>query len=127
MPLVRISVRAGKPPAWIRAVGDSVHQAMVDSIGVPLDGKFQLFHEHADAAFTFDTGFRGVKRTSDLVVIQITLNQGRPVELKKALYARMAELLAKSPGVRKEDVLISLVEVPKENWSWGNGEATYAT
>jgi hypothetical protein len=46
--------------------------------------------------------------------------------MKKALYARMAELLAASPGLRREDLLVSLVEVSKENWSFGNGVAQYA-
>jgi hypothetical protein len=34
-------------------------------------------------------------------------------------------LLAESPGVRPEDVMINLVEVLPENWSFGHGEAQY--
>jgi hypothetical protein len=29
-------------------------------------------------------------------------------------------------GHRREDVFIGLVEVARENWSFGNGEAQYA-
>lgn len=57
---------------------------------------------------------------------QITLNAGRSVEQKRALYARIVALLAENPGIRPQDVLINLVEVPRENWSFGSGEAQYA-
>jgi phenylpyruvate tautomerase PptA (4-oxalocrotonate tautomerase family) len=60
------------------------------------------------------------------MVIQITANDTRTVEQKKALYKGIAERLSKSPGVRTQDILINLVEVKKENWSFGNGEAQYA-
>ncbi len=126
MPLVRISLRTGKDPGTIRAIADGVHDAMVATVNVPKDDRFQLVTEHGAEGFVYDPGYLGVKRTDDLVVIQITLNQGRTVEMKKALYARIAENLAKNPGLRKEDVFINLVEVPKENWSFGNGIAQYA-
>jgi 4-oxalocrotonate tautomerase family enzyme len=60
-------------------------------------------------------------------MIQITMNTGRTTEMKKALYKRIAELLNEELGIRKEDVLVNLVEVAKENWSFGNGEAQYAS
>jgi 4-oxalocrotonate tautomerase len=66
-------------------------------------------------------------RTKNLVMIQITLSEGHTLEVRKALFRRIADLLHEEAGIRKEDVLINLVEVAKENWSFGNGEAQYAT
>ncbi|HSD21236.1 MAG TPA: tautomerase family protein [Anaeromyxobacter sp.] len=126
MPLVRISLRAGKPAAHRIAIADAVHRAMVETINVPAQDRFQIVTEHDAAGLIYDPSYLGISRTDDLVVVQITLNAGRTVEMKKALYARIAELLATSPGVRREDVLVSLVEVAKENWSFGNGVAQYA-
>lgn len=126
MPFVRISLREGKPPAWRKAISDGVYEAMLAAINVPAGCRFQVITEHPADGFIYDPGYRGISRTDDLVVIQVTMNQGRSVELKQAFYARIAENLARNPGLRKEDVLISLVEVPKENWSFGNGLATYA-
>jgi 4-oxalocrotonate tautomerase len=83
--------------------------------------------EHGADGLLYDPGYLGIKRTDDVVLIQVTLNQGRSLDLKKAFYARVAANLAKSPGLRKEDVFINLVEVPNENWSFGKGEAQYAT
>ncbi len=60
-------------------------------------------------------------------MIQITLNEGRTTEMKKALYKSIAEGLHQKLQVPMGDVLISLVEVKKENWSFGNGIAQYAT
>lgn len=127
MPLVRISLLEGQPKSQHMRIGDCVHRAMVETINVPPLDRFQIITEHNAADFVFDPSYLSIARTSGLVMIQITLNTGRTLEMKKALYKRIAELLNVEAGVRKEDVLINLVEVPKENWSFGNGEAQYAT
>jgi 4-oxalocrotonate tautomerase len=126
MPLVRIAVREGKSAAYRAAVGEGVHRALIETMNVPALDRFQVITEHAAGGLVYDPSYLGIARTDDLVVIQITLNAGRTVEMKRALYARIADLLAAAPGVRREDVLVSLVEVAKENWSFGNGIAQYA-
>lgn len=126
MPLVRISLLAGKPESYLQKVGDVVHRSMMETINVPAQDRFQLITEHSKAQFIYDPSYLNIRRSDDLIMIQITLNQGRTTEMKKALYKRIAELLENELNLRKEDVLISLVEVPKENWSFGNGEAQYA-
>jgi phenylpyruvate tautomerase PptA (4-oxalocrotonate tautomerase family) len=126
MPLIRISLQEGKPRTTIQKISDAVHRAMVETISVPPLDRFQVITEHSKDHLVYDPEYLNVKRTDEIVFIQITLNQGRSLELKKALYARIAELLHQETGLRKEDVLINLVEVPKENWSFGNGVAQYA-
>jgi len=126
MPLVRISLREGKPAAYRKAVGDAVHQAMVEAINVPPLDRFQVITEHKPDGLIYDAEYLGIRRTDEVVFIQITLNAGRALELKKALYARIVDLLKQNPGVRPEDVFINLTEVPRENWSFGNGVAQYA-
>ena len=126
MPLVRISLIAGKPEVYLQKVGDVVHRAMVETINVPAQDRFQLITEHSKSQFIYNPSYLNIRRSDDLIMIQITLNQGRTTEMKKALYKRIADLLEKELNLRKEDVLINLVEVPKENWSFGNGEAQYA-
>lgn len=125
MPLVRVSLREGKSPSYLEAIGQSIHRAMVETIGVPADDRFQVFSEHSVEGLVYDPNYLGVKRDEDIVVIQITLNSGRTLEQKRALYKAIAENLSKEPGLRKEDVLVGLVEVGKENWSFGNGEMSY--
>ncbi len=127
MPLVRIALRKGKSPEFRRAVSDGVHRAMVEAIKVPEQDKFQIITEHDESGLIYDPSYLGISRTDGVILIQITLNAGRTVEAKKALYARIVQLLREVPGVRPEDVFVSLVEVPKENWSFGNGIAQYAT
>jgi phenylpyruvate tautomerase PptA (4-oxalocrotonate tautomerase family) len=98
---------------------------MVATIGVPADDRFQIFTEHSVEGLVYDPNYLGIKRDDDIVVIQITLNSGRTLDQKRALYRTVADNLSKDPGLRKEDVLIGLVEVGKENWSFGNGEMSY--
>ena len=100
---------------------------MVDAINVPPLDRFQVITEHPVDGLIYDPSYLGINRTDDVVFIQITLNAGRTLEQKRALYKKITELLAKEPGVRTEDVVINLVEVGKEDWSFGNGVATYAT
>lgn len=126
MPLVRISLREGKPAEYRRAIADGVHRAMVETINVPALDRFQVITEHSPDNLIYDPTYLNIDRTDDVVFVQITLNAGRTVEQKKALYARIVALLAEHPGVRPQDVLINLVEVARENWSFGNGMAQYA-
>jgi len=127
MPLVRISLLEGRTKSAIEKISNIVHQAMVETISVPPLDRFQVVTEYPKGYLVYDPDYLNIRRSDEVVFIQITLNQGRSLELKKALYARIAEQLHQEVGVRKEDVLINLVEVPKENWSFGNGVAQYAT
>jgi 4-oxalocrotonate tautomerase len=127
MPLVRISLIAGKPESHKRKVSDAVHRALVETISIPAQDRFHIITEHAGADFIYDPQYLNIRRTDEMVIIQITLSAGRTLEVRKSLFRRMADLLHQEAGLRKEDVFINLVEVAKENWSFGNGEAQYAT
>jgi 4-oxalocrotonate tautomerase len=126
MPLVRISLMKGKPEDFGQKVGEVVYQAMVDTINVPVKDHFQIITEHDSHSLIYDPAYLEIQRTPGIIVIQITLNEGRTVELKKLLYQTIAERLHRELDVRREDVFINLVEVKKENWSFGNGLAQYA-
>lgn len=126
MPLVRISFLKGKPKGFGKQVAEVVYRSMVETINVPPKDNFQLITEHDQDTLVYDPEYLGIPRTDGMVFIQITLNEGRSVELKKAFYKALAEGLHQELGVRLEDVFVNLVEVKKENWSFGNGIAQYA-
>jgi phenylpyruvate tautomerase PptA (4-oxalocrotonate tautomerase family) len=126
MPLVRIDLREGKPAEYRVAIGEAVYDALI-SIGVPANDRFQVITEHPKGCLIFDPGYLGIERSDALIMIQITLNEGRSLDLKKRLYKMIADELHARLSVRREDVFINLVEVKKENWSFGNGEPQYAT
>jgi|ERR1700759_1074897 4-oxalocrotonate tautomerase len=126
MPLVRVSLRQGKSADYKKAIGDGVYRAMIETFAVPAEDRFIVVSEHAESEFQFSRTYLDIARSDDLVIIQIAANNTRTVEQKKALFARVAELLSEDPGLRKQDVFINLVEVAKENWSFGNGVAQYA-
>jgi len=124
MPLVRISVLQG-PEGFGRKVGQVVYRTMVDVIDVPRDDNFQVITEHSRDTLVFDRTYMGIARTDGFVAIQITLTEGRSLEKKRRFYRTLAERLELELNVRPEDVFINLVEVKKENWSFGNGLASY--
>ena len=126
MPLVRVALRRGKSDDYKKAIGDGVYKAMREAFNIPEEDRFVVVSEHSESEFQFSKTYLDIARSDDLVIIQITANNGRTVEQKKALFARIAELLSEKPGLRKEDVFVNLVEVAKENWSFGNGVAQYA-
>ena len=116
----------GQPAEFRHKVGSIVYRTMVDTINVPPKDNFQILTEHQKENLVYDPEYLNIQRTDGLVIIQITLNEGRNVELKKTFYKRLAERLHEELGIRMEDVFVSLVEVKKENWSFGNGIAQYA-
>jgi phenylpyruvate tautomerase PptA (4-oxalocrotonate tautomerase family) len=125
MPLVRISLRKGKPADFGKQIGVIVYQAMMDTINVPVHDNFQVITEHDANGLIYDAEYLGIPRTDDVVFIQITLNEGRTVEMKIAFYKALVQRLNQTLGLRMEDILINMVEVKKENWSFGNGVAQY--
>jgi 4-oxalocrotonate tautomerase len=124
MPLVRIALPQHRAHQ-ATTIGDCVHRAMVETINVPAQDRFQIITQHSPGELIYDPSYLDIERGRDFLAIQITLNSGRTLEQKRALYARIAGMLADEAGLRPEDVLVSLVEVPRENWSFGNGVAQY--
>ena len=125
MPLVRISIHRGRAPELRRKLGDAIHRALVETINVPELDRFQILTEHEPGDLVYDPGYLGIARTNDIVIVQITLSAGRTLAQKRKLFRRIADNLA-ATGLRREDAWINLVEVAKENWSFGLGEASYA-
>lgn len=125
MPLVRISLREGTSAEYRKAIAEGVHRAMMEVLAIPPDDRFQVISEHPPEGLISDSEYLGVKRTDGVVFVQITLSFGRKPQQKRLLYKRMAEILKQKPGLRAEDLLINLVEVNWENWSFGNGQAQY--
>ena len=126
MPFVRIDLAAGKPAAYRKTIGDVVYDAMLATINVPQGDRFQIVTEHDPENLLFDRHYLGIERSDDCVFIQVTLNEGRTIDLKKNFFKAIADGLHERLGLRREDVVIVCVEVKKENWSFGNGIAQYA-
>lgn len=126
MPFVKMYLRKGRSDETLRAIGDAVHEALVAQASVPLDDRFQVFVQLEPECLSANPSYGGVSRSESLIIVEIILNSGRTVEIKKNLYADIVRRLGAACDVRPDDVLISLVEVTKENWSFGKGIATYA-
>jgi 4-oxalocrotonate tautomerase len=127
MPLARIDVPAGKSADFRRIAGEVVYDAIISALKAPKDDRFQIITEHPTGGLIADPTYLGIQRTADVLIIQVTMNEGRTVDMKRAFYKAVADSLHERLGQRREDVFINLVEVKKENWSFGNGEAQYAT
>ncbi|WP_336817172.1 tautomerase family protein [Burkholderia gladioli] len=127
MPLVRIDLSKSASPEVVAAVSETVYEAMVNIANVPEHDKFQIISRHAPDELVYPAeGYLGVDYTPGIVFIQVTWNAGRTVEVKKAFYRAISDGIHAKVGVRKEDVWISLVDVAREDWSFGNGEMQYA-
>lgn len=126
MPLLRIDLLEGKTAEFKSQLGELVYESMLETISIPEEDKFVVVNDLKAEELIFSTNYLGVDRTEGIVIIQITMNEGRTTEVKKALYKTVADKLNSQLDIRKEDVFINLVEVNKENWSFGNGIAQYA-
>ena len=126
MPLVRIDYRKGTHNDLGNKIGAIVYRSMVETINVPENDNFQIITEHEANGLIYDPDYLGIHRSNGIIIIQITLNEGRTTEMKKTFYKKVAESLHQELGLGKEDIFLNLVEVKKENWSFGNGVAQYA-
>jgi phenylpyruvate tautomerase PptA (4-oxalocrotonate tautomerase family) len=126
MPLVRIDMKKGRDRDYRRAVADAVHEALVETVNVPRDDRFQIVTEHEAGDLIVDPRYLGIERSEAALTVQISLRRGRTVEMKQALYRSIVGKLEAGAGVRPRDVLICLVENGAEDWSFGNGVAQYA-
>jgi len=127
MPLVRISLPRSTGGDVLRAISDTIYNAMISVAGVPEHDKFQIVSRHeADELIYPEDGFLGIRYSANIVFIQVTWNAGRTTDVKKAFYRAIADGIHVATGIRKEDVIINLVEVQRENWSFGNGDMQYA-
>ncbi len=126
MPLARIDLVTGKSADYRRTIADVVYEGIIGLLKAPEGDRFQVITEHPQDGLIADPNYLGIQRTKDCIFIQVTMNEGRTVEQKKAFFKNVADGLHQRLGLRREDVLINLVEVRKENWSFGNGIAQYA-
>ncbi|MDQ5881698.1 MAG: hypothetical protein QG616_1529 [Pseudomonadota bacterium] len=124
MPYSRISLLKGKSPAYLRALSDSLHQALVETFEVPADDRFQVIHQHAPEELVFDRHYQCGPRSDDYVLIAITAGRLRSTQTKQAFYQRLAALLEAAPGIRREDVMVVITTTQADEWSFGNGVAT---
>ena len=127
MPLVRIDLIEGKSEEYRAKVSDIIYQTLVDVFNVPEHDRFYVITEHPKDGQPFDRDYLGIHRSDACIFFQITLNSGRSVERKQRFYKALADRLQEGINLRNEDLFVNLVEVPKENWSFGNGEAQYVT
>ncbi|MEY9124053.1 tautomerase family protein [Bradyrhizobium yuanmingense] len=125
MPLLHISMRAGKPQSYRQAILDGLYRAMREALNVPEGDAFMAITEHEPANVRCGNAY-GVERSEDALLIQITVFASRTAEQKKALYRRITDLLGENPGIRPEDVFVNVLDAPKENWSVGHGIAQFA-
>ncbi|WP_064694358.1 tautomerase family protein [Rhizobium aegyptiacum] len=123
MPFVRISLRKGKSPDFLAALTDNIQRALVETFDVPENDRFQAIHQHDENELIFDRSYLAGPRSDDFVYISITVGRPRTVEMKSALYRRLADLLGQSPGLPPEDVMIVISTSAPEDWSFGNGIA----
>ncbi len=127
MPLVRINLSKSASAETVRTVSDVVYDAMINVANVPANDKFQIINRHADDELVYPAdGYLGITYTPSIVFIQVTWNAGRTIEVKKAFYKAVAEGISTKAGIRIQDVFISLIDVAREDWSFGNGEMQYA-
>lgn len=125
MPLVRVSLRRGKPVAYRKAILEGVYRAIRATFEVPEGDRFMVLTEHDEGDLVYDPHYLGISRSDDFLVIQLTVSNTRSVAQKKALFRRIVAELKESPGLRPEDVFINLLEVERANWSFGRGIAQY--
>ena len=122
MPLIQISLLEGKSSEYIQAIADGVHKALQTAWKIPENDQFQIITEYKKSHFIIDKTIWEGNRSDDVVVIYIT-SILRTKEMKIHLYHELVDVLTTNPGVRKEDIFVTIVHNDREDWSFGKGIA----
>lgn len=123
MPFVRISLLEGKSDEYIKTLADRVHQALVEAFDAPETDRFQAIHQHRAGELIYDQNYMGGPRSENYVLICITAGRQRPSKIKKAFFMHLTQLLAQSPGVRPEDVMVIINTTESDEWSFASGQS----
>ncbi|MBT8606423.1 tautomerase family protein [Polynucleobacter paneuropaeus] len=126
MPFVRIDLSKKYPDGFAQQVGDIIYGAMRQHFNVPEDDKFQIITKHDADELVIPKSYLGIEYSEDIIFIQATISEGRGTQMKKTLYQAICDGLVEKLKVRPQDIVIDLVEVNKENWSFGHGVMHYA-
>jgi phenylpyruvate tautomerase PptA (4-oxalocrotonate tautomerase family) len=121
MPFVRTAIRNDVCQDRQSAIVAGIHQALVDSIGMPADELFNLVSTYAPHEFHFSRTFNGISRSDTVVVVEITMRRGRSDAMKRELYRNIAFNLEKNAQCSPKDIFIFMHENDYSDWSVGNG------
>ncbi len=116
MPLVKVEMRKGKSAEYKNALLDGIHKALVDCFKVAEDNRIQRLYELEEENFRLNAS-----KTSDFVLIELTVFKGRSFDAKQNLYKAIVNNLVGTLGIAKTDIIIVLNEVPMENWGIRGG------
>ena len=119
MPLVNISIPKGKSREYVKAIADGVNSAVIETMGFPNDDRYQIIHEVEPYCLEYQD------RQEDRVMMFLIMRKGRRNDEKKAFYKRVVENLAKDPGIKPENVLITIAENTDIDWSFQDGVAQF--
>jgi len=121
MPLVTLTLTAGRPAGFARAVLDATHAALVEA-GVPAADRFQRVLELPEGRLVVDPRFPDLTtdRGPAFVLIEILWSVGRNVKVKRKLVADIVKGVARAGG-DPEQTMVVLVETAWENWAFGGG------
>lgn len=119
MPLVTISILKGKSPEYIKAVGDSINSAVIETMAFPDDDRYQVIHQLDSDCLQLQ------ERNEDRVMMHLVMRAGRTNKAKQAFYKKVVENLSKSPGIMPANVLITITENHDIDWSFRDGVAQF--
>jgi 5-carboxymethyl-2-hydroxymuconate isomerase len=119
MPLVNISILSGKSPEYIKAVGDGINSAVIETMSFPLDDRYQIIHQLDSKQLQLQN------RDGDRVMMHLVMRAGRSNESKQAFYKKVVENLAANPGIPPANVLITITENHDIDWSFSDGVAQF--
>jgi phenylpyruvate tautomerase PptA (4-oxalocrotonate tautomerase family) len=119
MPFVTIYIPSGKSPEYIKAVGDSVNTAVIETMGFPADDRYQIIQSIDNKSLQFQ------ERTGDRVMMHLVMRIGRSDQSKQAFYKKVAENLSANPGISPQNILITITENHDVDWSFRDGVAQF--
>lgn len=121
MPLIQVDLKRSVFEDKGREISNAIHHSLVAGLVMDITDLFQVFRPHDEGEIIFSPTYDNRDRR-DLIIIRITMVNMFSVEQKKKTYKELTKRLV-DIGIRRDDILVCVVENSAENWSLGEREA----
>ena len=126
MPLVKVNLLKGRSAEEKDSIAASIQAALVSTVEVPDDNRYQLFNEYDGENFRHTSRYLGMTYTDQLLIVEITVREGDDDEHKKSLLAAINRNLVAAGVVGGDDVFVLITEINGASVSFGRGIAQRA-
>ncbi len=111
MAQIKVYSRRENIDQYRELLSEAIHRSVMHALSYPAEKRFHRFISLDKEDFIFPSD-----RSDQHLIIEILMFEGRSIDAKKTLIRELFNNIHASCGIQANDIEITLIETPKENW-----------